>query len=249
MSYEPSKAWTQLAPSYEAARQREDSLDRLLDWPCQRELIGDVTGASLLDLGCGSGAKAIALANEGAARVVGLDISPTFIDALQSMSTPSGTSWICGDIERLQEIPELEGEHFDIITLLCSALGPDRTRSLRAVSGLLAPGGVIVMYMAHPLRFSLQRSLREDQPMGRAYFDRTPLSYSSAWDPEVTLADQPKTFSDVINSVVDAGLYIERSEEPELAEDLALQYPHKRQWLDENVGSWGLRLKVLSPHH
>jgi SAM-dependent methyltransferase len=231
--------------SYEAAREREDSLDRLLDWPCQRQLIGDVTDKSILDLGCGSGAKAIQFANEGAARVVGVDISDAFISALTSASTPPQTSWIHADIDQLHDIDELVGEQFDVITVLCSSLGSDRATTLRIVAELLAPDGFVVLYMAHPLRFSLQRSLREGTPLGRSYFDRSPFSYPSHWDPEVILTDEPKTFSDVINAVSAAGLYIEESQEPELPEDLALKFPDKRAWLDENVGAWGMRLRRL----
>ena len=44
----------QVAPDYERARSREYSLDRLVEWPTQRECLGDITGRSVLDLGCGN---------------------------------------------------------------------------------------------------------------------------------------------------------------------------------------------------
>ena len=49
----PSKAWQKLAPDYERARAKEDSFDRLVEWPAQRDLLGDVTERSVLDVGCG----------------------------------------------------------------------------------------------------------------------------------------------------------------------------------------------------
>ncbi len=245
MEYEPATAWAELAETYEAAREREDSLDRLLDWPCQRALIGDVRGKSILDLGCGSGAKAIQLADDGAARVVGLDVSHAFIEALQRKDTPPNTSWVEADVDQLHEVAELSGQRFDVVTILCSSLGSARTRTLRRIRELLAEDGAVILYMAHPLRFSLQRSLREGQPLGSAYFDRTPLTYPSGWDPAVVLTDHPKTFSDVINAIAEAGYYIEESAEPELPAAAADRFPHKRVWLDENVGSWGVRLRRL----
>lgn len=54
---DPSHAWLELAPDYERARTREDSLDRLVEWPAQRDLLGDVTGWSVLDLGYGNGGR------------------------------------------------------------------------------------------------------------------------------------------------------------------------------------------------
>jgi hypothetical protein len=186
-------------------------------------------------------------ANEGASRVVGVDISGPFIEALKSQPTPAGTTWIQADIEHLGDVGELAGQTFDIITVLCSAMGSDRTRTLRAIAELLTPdpSALVVLYMAHPLRFSLQRSLKEARPLGQTYFDRTPFSYRSNWNPQITLTDHPKTFSDVINAITSAGFFIELSREPELAVALATEFPHKRAWLDENVGGWGVRLRRL----
>ncbi|GIE99727.1 hypothetical protein [Paractinoplanes rishiriensis] len=45
----PSQAWQELAADYERARAREDSLDRLVEWPAERDILGDVAGRSILD--------------------------------------------------------------------------------------------------------------------------------------------------------------------------------------------------------
>jgi 2-polyprenyl-3-methyl-5-hydroxy-6-metoxy-1,4-benzoquinol methylase len=70
--------WVRLISDYEEGRAREDSLDRLLEWPTQRALIGDVLGKDILDVGCGNGEKAIQMAVEGARSVVGIDIAGQF---------------------------------------------------------------------------------------------------------------------------------------------------------------------------
>jgi 2-polyprenyl-3-methyl-5-hydroxy-6-metoxy-1,4-benzoquinol methylase len=97
-------AWDELAPVYELARSRLDWFDRILEWPAQRAVLGDVTGLRILDAGCGSGAKAVALAEGGAAEVVGIDIAQAFVahdhvsvdlvqDALPSGSIASRSCW------------------------------------------------------------------------------------------------------------------------------------------------------------
>ena len=70
-----SQAWLKLSPDYEQARAKEDSLDRLVEWPAQRDLLGDVSGRSVLDVGCGNGAKLAELVGDGATASVGVDIS------------------------------------------------------------------------------------------------------------------------------------------------------------------------------
>ena len=74
-----SRPWRTLASGFEQARAREDSLDRLVEWPAQRALLGDVAGLAILDAGCGNGAKIAQLVTEGAVASVGVDISGNFI--------------------------------------------------------------------------------------------------------------------------------------------------------------------------
>ena len=75
-----NEEWRTLTADYERARAREDSLDRLMEWDAQRELIGSVAGKDVLDVGCGNGGKAIELAQRGgAASVLGVDIGSSFL--------------------------------------------------------------------------------------------------------------------------------------------------------------------------
>ncbi|TDG40215.1 hypothetical protein AWZ03_013360 [Drosophila navojoa] len=57
----------------------EDSQQRIVDWLLKQENINKKT-ARVLDLGCGNGMFLIALANEGFARLTGVDYSPMAIE-------------------------------------------------------------------------------------------------------------------------------------------------------------------------
>ena len=129
---ERAARWNALAHSYETARTRPDSFDVLMEFPAQLSLIGDVAGKRVLDLACGSGAKAIHLANQGAREVVGVDISETFVDDVARLDPPPATRFLRGDISRLDEIEGLSG-CFDVVLLL-NALGyaDDELTTLRA---------------------------------------------------------------------------------------------------------------------
>jgi SAM-dependent methyltransferase len=89
----PSQAWQELAADYELARAREDSLDRLVEWPAERDILGDVTGRSILDLGCGNGSKLAELVRDGAVASAGVDIGGYFIT-----SPPTGVELIRGNL-------------------------------------------------------------------------------------------------------------------------------------------------------
>lgn len=235
--------WDDLAPAYGAAIARPDSLDRLLDFPCQLKLIGDVRGQRILDLGCGNGYKAIHFAEQGATEVVGLDISEPFIAALQAQATPPNTRWIRADVADLDGVPGLLPGSFDLVTVLCASLGDDAVRTMRSIRRLLSPTGALVWTLAHPVRWAVERSERDGVGVGEGYQDRSLMTYPSSWDPAVTVTHPTSRFSDTVNAFAGAGFFIEVCEEPKLSADQAAKFPHKQEWLDRYVGLLAFRAR------
>ncbi len=235
--------WDALAPAYDTAIARPDSLDRLLDFPCQLRLIGDVTGKRILDLGCGNGYKAVYFAERGAREVVGLDISEPFITALRSQSTAPNTRWIRADVADLDHETELAPGTFDLVTVLCASLGGDALGTLRSIRRLLTPSGVLVWTLAHPVRWAVVRAERDGVGVGKGYQDRSLMTYPSSWDPAVSVTHQTSRFSDAVNALASAGFLIELCEEPQLSDDHAAEFPHKQEWLDKYVGLLAFRAR------
>ena len=142
-----ARPWTSLSTGFERARAREDSLDRLVEWPAERALLGDVTGLSVLDAGCGNGSKIAQLASEGAVQTVGVDISGNFIHA------SSGVEFIQDDLSDLSAITELEGRRFDRILFLQSfGYAKDPVRALHAARNMLNHDGFILLTRTQPIR-------------------------------------------------------------------------------------------------
>jgi len=82
------------------ARQSEESDDA--DAALVAELLGDVAGARILDLGCGHGRIANRLAARGA-RVTGLDATPLFLDRAREDAARRGVDvdFVAGDMRAL----------------------------------------------------------------------------------------------------------------------------------------------------
>ena len=236
-SNETAATWKALARSYEAARTRPDSFDVLMEFPAQLSLIGDVAGKRILDLACGSGAKAIHLAHQGAREVVGVDVSETFVSDLARLEPPPTTRFLRGDISRLDEIEGLSGR-FDVVLLL-NALGyaNDELATLRAIRALTEDDGAFILARAHPLRFAVERSESTGVELGAAYHDRSPFSYTSNWDGKTTLTHRAATFGDTFNRLVEAGFWVECVLEPTLTEEQRRQFPHKAAWIDRYAGT------------
>ncbi len=78
---------------------------------------GNIAGAKVLDLGCGSGRYSIEFARRGAAMVIGVDFAPSMVDFARSMARELGLedrcSFICADVQDLNL-----SEQFDITAAL-----------------------------------------------------------------------------------------------------------------------------------
>jgi SAM-dependent methyltransferase len=235
------EAWRALAPDYERGRSREDSLDRLVEWPAQRDLIGDVTGLSILDVGCGNGGKLVELLHEGAASAVGIDISENFVT-----DAPPGLELLPGDMRELESVPGLPGRRFDRVLFLQSfGYATDPVRTLAAARRMLRPDGSIVLSRTHPIRYAVERAERNGTSLGEEYYATGEYSYQSGWNDQVTLTHGIYTIADLITVFGAAGLRIEAAVEPSLSEEDGRRFPHKKAWMDKHLGILVFRLRAL----
>ncbi|QFU98170.1 hypothetical protein KDY119_01680 [Luteimicrobium xylanilyticum] len=234
--------WLTLAQGYERARAREDSLDRLVEWPAQREILGDVTGLSVLDVGCGNGAKLAELVAAGATACVGLDISGNFPPA-----PPTGMELVRGDLSELERVPELAGRTFDRIMFLQSiGYASDPVRTLRSARATLADDGFLLVTRTHPIRYAVERSEQNGTTLGEEYFSTGRFTYRHrGWNDQVALTKRAYTVSDLLNIFSTAGLWIEHASEPQLPEDARRRYPHKQAWMDRHLGILIFKLRPL----
>ncbi len=236
-----SRPWLELAPDYERARSKEDSLDRLVEWPAQRDLLGDVTGRSVLDAGCGNGGKLAELVRDGAIDSVGVDISGNFLS-----TPPPGLELIQGDLSELDSLPGLAGRRFDRVMFLQSfGYAKDPVRTLQAARAMLADDGFILLTRTQPIRYAVEKSEENGTSLGEEYFSSEPFSYLSGWNDEITLTKRRYTISDLINVFSAAGLWIETALEPQLSEDARRRYPHKQAWMNKYLG---ILIFKLRPH-
>ena len=237
-----AQPWIRLAPDYEQYRSREDSLDRLVEWPAQRDMLGDVAGRSVLDLGCGNGGKLIELAHDGAVDSVGVDVSGNFLAEL-----PAGLQLVRGDLSNLKSIAELTDRKFDRILFLQSfGYASDPVRTLTEARAMLARDGFILLTRTQPVRYALERAEQNGTSLGDEYFSTAAsYSYRSGWNDKVTLTKRPYTMSDLINVFSAAGLWIEATAEPHLSEDAGRRFPHKQAWMNKYLGILIFKLRPL----
>lgn len=143
------RSWPQIADWYDELV-RGGSGPHELAVAVTMRLAHDVRGARVLDLACGQGIAACALALGGAATVTGVDLTPEMIELARGHQTehPLGISYLVDDAQRLAS---LASESFDLVNCQLGLMDiPDLAATLTAVARVLRPGGAFVFVIGHP---------------------------------------------------------------------------------------------------
>ncbi len=117
----------------------------------------------VLDLGCGTGRAAIALAQAGH-QVVGVDLSPSMLEIARRKAKDAAIDLLCGNIVELSMLCD---KSFDAAICLFSTLGmiagPDAKRqALSEAFRVLLPGGQLLLHvhqLGHHLTMQAGRRL------------------------------------------------------------------------------------------
>lgn len=110
------------------------------------ELAALVRGASVLELGCGTGRLASRMLAAGASGYTGVDASPGMLQRAAKLGL-LGATWLCGELAS----PPVPEAAFDVV-LFCLVLEHvrDLVPALAAARRALAPGGQVVALELHP---------------------------------------------------------------------------------------------------
>ncbi len=123
-------------------------LDGAPEWPAIRAMLPDPAGKRIADLGCGFGWASRWMREQGAASVVGFDLSRNMIARAKADTADPAIAYRIADIETL-DLPEAAFE------LVYSALTfhyvADFGRLIRVIHQALVPGGDLVFTIEHPV--------------------------------------------------------------------------------------------------
>lgn len=118
------------------------------EWPATRALLPDLRGLRVLDLGCGFGWFCRWAREQGAAQVLGIDLSENMLARAKALTTDAAITYARVDMERV-ELPSAS------LDLACSSLAlhyvEDLGGLLAKVYDALVPGGSLVFSVEHPI--------------------------------------------------------------------------------------------------
>jgi SAM-dependent methyltransferase len=132
---------------YSSLRRSVEGLDGAPEWPALRAMLPPLKGLRVADLGCGFGWFCRWAAEQGAAEVVGFDLSERMLEQARDASPPS-IGYERADLAKLS----LPAAAFDLIySSLALHYLPDIVPLLATVHAAIVPGGRFVFSTEHPI--------------------------------------------------------------------------------------------------
>jgi SAM-dependent methyltransferase len=123
------------------------------------EECGDVNGARVLDVGCGTGRFSVECVKRGAARVVGIDFSPSMIEFSRRVAREMGVSDRCEFVAD-DFVSHRFGEKFDLVLAMGLFDYVEHPEAIFAKVAELSPRKFIASFPAFTLVWGAQRYVR-----------------------------------------------------------------------------------------
>ena len=207
----------QFFEGYSRLARSTGGLDAAPEWPVLRAMLPPMKGLRVVDLGCGYGWFCRWAQEQGAAHVLGLDLSEKMLARAREMSRDDAIGetivYERADLEQLA----LSAAAFDLVySSLALHYLKDAGRLFATVHQALVPGGRFVFSTEHPVFMAPSRQGWAKDAEGRRIW---PLDRYALEGPRVTdwlakgVLKYHRTLATTLNLLIGAGFSIDRVEE------------------------------------
>ncbi|MBV9586354.1 MAG: class I SAM-dependent methyltransferase [Alphaproteobacteria bacterium] len=200
------------------------------EWPALRAMLPELRGRRVLDLGCGYGWFCRWAREQGAAQVLGIDVSEKMLARARADTKDGAISYRLADMEELDLSP---GSFELVYSSLALHYVENLDRLMAQVHQALAPGGSLVFSVEHPIFTAPSNpAWSGDTPGGRAW----PVDSYLNEGPRATdwltkgVIKQHRTMATYLNMLLRLGFALRRVEEWGPSEEQIAAHP---QWADE----------------
>jgi SAM-dependent methyltransferase len=200
---------------YSSLPRSVSGLNSSWEWQQFREIFPALTGKRVLDLGCGFGWHCNYAVKQGAAAVVGLDISQKMLKRANEINAHKNITYICNSIEDY-EYPQ---NQFDVVV---SSLAFHYVESFedicKNIGRCLADGGFFVFSVEHPSATSADKNAKatHERIFGNYFNEGKRGVFSPPCD---MVVKYHRTLSTYFNTLVKSGFKIEQVCEPQASKE------------------------------
>ena len=217
--------WNNTAAAYEIFNNATDSYSYNIEWPCIKELLPELKGKSVLDLGCGTGIFSFLFEPFGPEKIVGIDLSEEMLKIAEQKKKEkqSKVTFLSGDAKNAACYVK---EPFDFIYSSTTTHYIDDLEMLFLnISKCLKPDGTCILSIIHPVYSAMYPiahgdDFPTDDEWEVRYLDKSKRAYIQPWieyidDFENELSTSYHySFGDYVNAIIKSGLQIKEIREP-----------------------------------
>ena len=212
---------------YKKIRDNKVNANNLFEIPALFSMLPDLTGKDVLDLGCGFGEHCKQFISEGANKVVGIDISEKMLEVARKENSSDKITYIHMPME---DIGQLTGKFDIVISSLAFHYVEDFSGVVKNIYRLLSANGILVFSQENPICTCHSGGNRwtRDENGKKLYVNLA--NYGVEGEREsVWFVDNVKkyhrTFSTIVNTLVDSGFIIKKMIEPLPTDELLEKHP------------------------
>ncbi len=212
---------------YKKIRDNEVNANNLFEIPALLSMMPDLNGKKVLDLGCGFGEHCRLFADSGAEKVVGIDISKKMLEVAKRENSDPRIVYMNMPME---DIAQLNASFDVVVSSLALHYVEDFAGVVQNVYSLLLPDGVFIFSQEHPLVTCHSGGSRwtRDEKGEKKYVNLSNYGIEgervSTWFVD-NIKKYHRTFSSIVNTLLEAGFSVERVIEPLPTPELLERYP------------------------
>ncbi len=212
---------------YKKLREKEINANNLFEIPALFSMLPDLKGKRVLDLGCGYGEHCKLFVENGAEKVVGIDISSKMLEVARLENSDPKIEYINMPIEGIAQL----NESFDVVvSSLALHYVEDFALVVESIYNLLGTEGVFIFSQEHPLVTCHSGGSRWTKDENGEKMHVNLANYGIEGERASTwFVDDVKvyhrTFSSTVNTLIEAGFTIEHMVEPLPTPELVERYP------------------------
>ena len=212
---------------YKKIRENKINANNLFEIPALFSMMPDLKDKTILDLGCGFGEHCKRFVESGAKKVIGIDISEKMLEIAKEENSDSKITYINMPMENISQL----NEKFDIVvSSLAFHYVEDFSGVVKNIYDMLNENGIFLFSQENPLCtcFSGGNRWTKDENGNKLYINLSNYGIEgereSSWFVD-NVKKYHRTFSSIINTLIETGFIIEKMIEPLPTEDLLKKYP------------------------
>lgn len=215
---------------YKKIRERKNNANILFEKPALFSLLPELKGKRILDLGCGYGENCMEFVKMGAAKVTGIDISKKMLEVAQQENSDEKITYLNIPME---DINTLNEKYDVIVSSLALHYIQDFDGICKKVFDLLEENGFFIFSQENPINTCFTTGDRWTKDVNGNKIFANISNYSvdgkrcSKWFVDDVIKYH-RTFSSIINSLVENGFAIQKLLEPYPTEKFIEEFPETK---------------------